>query len=339
MLSRSATLKKSIQLLSFKSSKSFNCLYSTTSDINNNDSIVQLPQIERLNNWSNNNQGIPGLLSQSTINDIWFNQSNLILDDIKYFLNESTNENYKDCFINNNQNDSNYSNNIIINQYNNLLNKISNSASHIDYPLLDSVSSIHNLFYFLSSIKVSNEKILKPTSNSLLENDNYLIDLANSLNNNSLNNLINKNFNSTLEFLTLLYDTSLSIKGNGYTWLLFDTTSNESFSKLNQLSILNTYNNGTLYKTDKIIKTGKSHDNKINGLNDIDYNDNIPSLDEAKTFQQNILHDHIPLLAIGSNPSFWLRDYGVYGKKLYLKNVLNSIDWDIVASRLPEQSL
>lgn len=135
----------------------------------------------------------------------------------------------------------------------------------------------------------------------------------------------------------MLFHSAASIKGNGYTWLTYNhiDASTNDFNKLSHLSILNTYNSGIpLNFTNRRISNGREHDKRVSGESET--NSSIPNLEDAKF--NNVNEFQItPLFAIGSNPSFWLRDYGVFGKKQYVNNVINAIDWEIVENRLPSK--
>ncbi|GMF98242.1 unnamed protein product [[Candida] boidinii] len=66
-------------------------------------------------------------------------------------------------------------------------------------------------------------------------------------------------------------------------------------------------------------------------------NDSIDPMVEAEENADSRDFIYRPLLSIGSNPSFYLSDYGVFGKEQYLENVWNCIDWNIVNSRIPKK--
>lgn len=341
-----------IQRISLKRCFSISKKSSTNNDPSNSNidsnlllEKIQLPQIDRINTFKLNNSGIPGLFSNKVLDDIWFNQLDNNLIYLKEAITQSTSNNYLDCFDNNNNSNNNNeldSSNRIINQYRNLLQKISNKFDDDESYLFDLTASIYNLFYFLSSLKSNDlNKIIKPNSNSLLLQP-LSINSLNKPSNEILINLINKSFGSIDEFLTLLNDSSNSIKGNGYTWLIYKHIENSnSFSKLSHLSILNTYNNGLPHNfNSNRILNGKNFENKkLNkNFNEIEKfsNNKIPSIDDANSIN-SLNFTFTPLFAIGSNPSFYLRDYGVFGKQHYINNVINSIDWDIVTDRIPSR--
>lgn len=298
---------------------------------------IQLPNVERLNSFEERQLGIPGLISNPTLNDLWFHQLSTKLLDFKDYISQSTHNDYSDCFTINNDLQSNEISNKVINQYKNLLEKMSKKFDDNDSPLFDLTASIYNLFYFFSSIKASNSNEIKKLSANDLLTFNPNLTNNKPLDSNFIH-LINKSFGSIEEFLTLFNDSANSIKGNGYTYLVYKHIENSKvFSKLGHLSILNVYNNGIPHTfTSKRVSNGKEFEKKKNQLNNSNNNSFIPSMDDAEAMN-NLDFTFIPLVSIGSNPSFYLRDYGVYGKKLYINNAINSIDWDVVVSRIPSK--
>ena len=325
---------------------------------------VQLPKIERIDAFQSQNQGIPGLISADTLNDVWTTQINYNLQNLKDALQESEDK-YLYCFSDSRAATSSSSSssyafqqhsqphsssahatiteNKVIDQYHSLLKTVSENFTDDSY-LFNSASNIYNLYYFLSSLKANQTKannVGKVHSSSLLESPST--SFVNKPTDNVLINLINKSFGSTTEFLTLLNDSAASIKGNGNTWLILCHIENSAvYKKSAHLAILNTYNGGLPHNfASNRVKLGKEYSNKQKGLakspgeQESSTSDSILSMDEAE-FVNNIPFSYTPLLAIGSNPSFYLRDYGVYGKKAYVKNVLDTIDWNVVHSRIPQ---
>lgn len=303
---------------------------------------IQVPEIERLNSFKERQLGIPGLISNSTLQDLWFNQLNLKLEDFKDYISQSSHNDYSDCFsidsLHNSDLTSTASSNKVINQYRNLLEKMSKKFDDNDALLFDLTASIYNLFYFFSSIKAtSTNQMIKLNAQELLTfNPSFTTQPLDT----NFVHLINKSFGSVEEFLTLFNDSANAIKGNGYTYLVYKHIENSRvFSKLGHLSILNVYNNGIPHTfTSNRISNGKEFEKKKNKINDFSSSSNsnnfIPSMDDAEALNY-LDFTFIPLVSIGSNPSFYLRDYGVYGKKLYVNNAINSIDWDTVVSRIP----
>lgn len=304
---------------------------------------VQLPQIDRLNAFKAASSGVPGLFSQKVLDDVWFQQLDTNLVHLKDAIVQSTSSNYLDCFDSSNSSsiDKNLdSSNKIINQYRDLLQKISNKFDDDESYLFDLTASIYNLFYFLSSLKSNPANSLaKPDASVLLQSPQELT--SNTPSNEVFVSLINKSFGSMDEFLTLLSDSANSIKGNGYTWLIYKHIENSvTFSKLGHLSILNTYNNGLPHTfTSNRVSSGRDFENKKLNKNyesEKFSSNRIPTMDDADALN-SLNFTFTPLLAIGSNPSFYLRDYGVYGKQQYINNVINCIDWEIVNDRIPSK--
>ncbi|ODV87517.1 hypothetical protein CANARDRAFT_26916 [[Candida] arabinofermentans NRRL YB-2248] len=164
---------------------------------------------------------------------------------------------------------------------------------------------------------------------------------------------LEESFGSLQEFQTLFLSSAKSIKGNGYTWLLQKSVKPASDLKeqpnWSSLVILNTYNHGTPHHfrsgqitqarkyTDKRSAMESKENNNNNDLSDdlLSFQKiEIPSIDEAQDGIEPLEFVYQPLVAIGVNPSFYLRDYGVFGKETYLNNCWNCVDWDIVERRL-----
>jgi superoxide dismutase len=367
---------KSITSIS-KSQSNFYRLVRYSSNISNTSSsssssspidfnVIQLPNIDRINTYKSENNGIPGLFSPQTLNDIWFNQLDNKLTDLKDVMNQLNHKSYIDHFTNdslnnnNNNNNNTLSGNRIINQYKNLLESISSKFEDDESYLFDITASIYNLFYFLSSLKSNNINKIELSNSNLILKPILKSNLINNLPlDDKLIKLINKSFGSIDEFISLLTVSANSIKGNGNTWLVYKHIDSNigTYSKLTHLAILNTYNNGIPHTfTSNRIKNGRDFENRLstnnnnlnNNLNNNNQNNNnqnkefyannsIPSLEDALNYSNNEF-TFTPLFAIGSNPSFYLRDYGVYGKKLYIHNVINSIDWNIIADRIPSRN-
>ena len=54
--------------------------------------------------------------------------------------------------------------------------------------------------------------------------------------------------------------------------------------------------------------------------------------------QPKILHDLKPLLNVNVWQHMWLNDYGAFGKRKYLTNFWEKIDWNVVKVRLQDHS-
>lgn len=77
-------------------------------------------------------------------------------------------------------------------------------------------------------------------------------------------------------------------------------------------------------------KEEQSTETPVNPMDEI----TLGSIEEA---EEILFSDRklVPLLAIDASTRSYLEDYGLYGKRHYLENVWNCIDWDVVASRTP----
>lgn len=205
----------------------------------------------------------------------------------------------------------------------------------------------------------------KATAKSLLQSPSLNYKFPNEPLNKKLNDWLVASFGSIHEFRTLLLNSALAIKGDGFVWLAAEKLEKRT-DQYEQLFILNTYNAGQpsskasealdnlrfLHKTTQEQKALEKQ--KAEGTNDgaesfasentlsteYGYKHTVfESLEEAKnTFYQN-KRQLVPVLAIDASPKAYLYDYGVFGKKNYLDRVWESIDWDKVASRLPERSI
>ncbi len=243
------------------------------------------------------------------------------------------------------------SSNRVADQYYKLLEKTSKSQAE-DF-VFQSASGIYNLFYFLSSVKPNSTESNKFEKESLkkefLKMPDVYACVSNAPNPGELLDMIHTSFGSLKEFRTLLLDSANSIHGNGYTWLVRRFIkpqmgrSSKAINRFSSLAVLNTYNNGTphQFRAKQISSARKYHEKRgmvenessadqIFNLNQID----IPTVAEAQDSYESFEFVHEPLLSIGANPSFYIRDYGVFGKKKYLENVWNCIDWSVVEERL-----
>ncbi len=243
------------------------------------------------------------------------------------------------------------SSNKVADQYYKLLEKTSKSQA--DDFVFQSASSIYNLFYFLSSVKSNTSDSNKFEKESLkgdfLKMPDVYASVPNAPTSGELLDMINTSFGSLKEFRTLFLDSANSIHGNGYTWLVRRFIKpqmgrgSKTINRFSSLAVLNTYNNGTphQFRAKQISSARKYHEKRgmvenensadqIFNLNQID----IPTVAEAQDSYESFEFVHEPLLSVGVNPSFYVRDYGVFGKKKYLENVWNCINWSVVEERL-----
>lgn len=241
--------------------------------------------------------------------------------------------------------------NKVADQYYKLLKKTSKQPT--DDFVFQSASSIYNLFYFLSSLKPVGGEVNKFVKEDLkkqfLKTPDVYGAVSNEPANGELVKWIEKSFGSIEEFKTILLASANSIKGNGYTWVLHrfikpqQGRQSRDQTRFSSLAVLNTYNCGTphqfragqissarrYHEKRSIIENQKSAEQMFN-MNQVE----IPTIGEAQDTYGLFEFTYEPLFAIGVNPSFYARDYGVFGKKQYLENVWNCIDWSIVEGRL-----
>lgn len=205
----------------------------------------------------------------------------------------------------------------------------------------------------------------KPTRHSLLETPNLSLDFNNEpkvTGNNLLQDAIESSFGSMVQFRTLLLNSNLAISGDGFTWLVariykpkIQTMNTQVIGdiKYDKLFVFNTYNAGSpfimnksnvmnnLEKEYKRLEREKKQNNDPNLQTNVSnpassYYNEILTAEEIKKIAFNDT-TYVPLLSIDASPKFWLHDYGVFGKKEYLKKIWDSIDWSIVESRLPQK--
>lgn len=337
---------------------------------------IELPTSENLNSFTQDSNGIPGVLSQRVFEDVWTKQSQLRLEDLKYGIKESPGRaDLESCFVSEQtaaanpflrrsgrkanasslmQDYSLTTSNPVIDKYYKVLKKTTKQPTE-DY-VFQNASSIYNLYYFLSSLKPTDTQL--PTDKnalkqSLLETPDVFAPVSNTPPlTNTIYEPVLKNFGSWEEFQALLLSSANAITGNGSTWLVhrFIKPENASYqsrelARFSTLAVVNTYDNGTphqfrsgqvssarRYREKRAASGSELSESSALGLDEVE----IPSVSEAQDTYEVFEFTYEPLLAIGVNPSFYLRDYGVYGKKQYLSNVWNSIDWDVVQSRLTD---
>lgn len=116
--------------------------------------------------------------------------------------------------------------------------------------------------------------------------------------------MISDSFDSMLAFREQMLNRSSAMFGNGYTWLV--ATEN------NSLHVLNTYNHGTPFR--------QSPDNSLSNGN---FGTDMRSL--------------VPLLSLNTWQHVYLTDYGVTGKRKFLENAFDCLDWSVMLKRLPQE--
>ncbi|KAH3669450.1 hypothetical protein OGAPHI_001571 [Ogataea philodendri] len=327
-------------------------------------SVIKAPELAQ------NTTTIEGLFSESVFNDVWSKQVSLKLDDLKYGISESPiRTNLESCFIESSANEvflkgnkrtaSNMvdeflltTTNPTVDQFCKLLEKTATKPT--EQYVFQNAATIYNLYYFLSSLKSNPENTVSKADLSELYKTPDVFSKIQNPPEGSIASWIESSFGSIQEFKTLLLATANSTKGNGYTWVVHKFRKPElgqesrDLTRFSSLAILNTYNSGiplhfrkgqisnarAFKKQQKAVKSDSQDSDSVSM-----YKIEIPDLEQAQDTYEPLTYCYEPLLAIGNNPSFYLRDYGVFGKSRYLENVWNCIDWDVVESRWINRTL
>lgn len=306
-----------------------------------------LPKIPLLEDLRVNQQDFKGLLSNSSLNQLWFTRGENIVKDLNELLVENQ-----------------------ITPPNNLQELISLTINKPEFHKIYTDSSLlYNLQFFFESLKESSvaEKyeFKRLDESAFFQNPDINEPTINLPQDEQLTNWLVASFGSIGEFKNLLLNSAKAIKGDGITWLIAQPNVSElslrsygfnnSMSELNEpkytkLSIMNTYNAGTV---DDSIRSGQllklqqqkaakealqnEHDKDASSVEDkLSQNDNY--LGSVKDAELNYLFSDkkiVPLLAIDASLRNYLLDYGVFGKAQYLENVWNCINWDTVKQRSP----
>ncbi|CAR25724.1 hypothetical protein ZYGR_0A02910 [Zygosaccharomyces rouxii] len=164
-----------------------------------------------------------------------------------------------------------------------------------------------------------------------------------------LHSALVSSFGSIVEFRTLLLNSNNAISGDGFTWLVARRVASQDFDsqklEFDRLFILNTYNAGSPFNFNKkghMDELKNQYEKASKELDQEQQEFNAPlrskSVEEARQMESFKDTEYLPLLAIDASPKAWLYDYGPYGKQMYLDRVWESIEWDLVESRLPEKS-
>ncbi|PRT57022.1 Putative 37S ribosomal protein S26A, mitochondrial [Wickerhamiella sorbophila] len=124
-----------------------------------------------------------------------------------------------------------------------------------------------------------------------------------------LNEIIEQSFDSVVSMRELLINRADAMFGNGYVWLVYH---------MSVLSAVNTYNWASPY----------SHEDMFSEQGD----GSIAELDQSR------IKSFAPILCINAWEHVYLHDYGVAGKREYLRNLFDCLDWKVIISRLPARS-
>lgn len=224
-----------------------------------------------------------------------------------------------------------------------LVDKTSTDIKNFQVNLL--ASNIFNAYFAVSSLRNnSTSQIEAPGSKELLKAPSTDLSYTNEPSG-FLRDWIIQSFGSIVEFRTLLLNTNLAIKGNGYTWLVaresVNMMRNNNNAKIyDSLFIVNTYNGGSpIFHARAGQLTSFEQQDALEQEEPVKSSMvNIPSMKEAQSSHGASQQEFKPLLAINGSPNAYLPDYGVFGKKLYLDNLWQSINWDLVEQRLPSET-
>lgn len=139
----------------------------------------------------------------------------------------------------------------------------------------------------------------------------------------ALDELVKSSFDSVLSLRELIINRANSICGNGCVWLIWTDS---------RLGLVNTYNWASLYSHEEV---NKPEDVAHGGLSPMERSPAriIVGAQSAK------VESFVPILGINAWEHVYLTDYGICGKKAYLRNVFDCIDWSIVKARLPRMQI
>lgn len=229
-----------------------------------------------------------------------------------------------------------------------------NAQSGVKRHIVNYASLLFNLRFALSCLRGCSQPL--PNSkdydaSELLKTPDLSLKFSNeplSNGNNALHQAIVSSFGSLVEFRSLLLNSNAAISGDGFTWLVARRSSSSDTDTqivFDKLFILNTYNAGTPFNFNR---SGHLDDLKMQHSKNSPQLDTIvedaafpmsKSVEEARQTEAYKKVSYIPLLAIDASPKAWLHDYGVFGKQKYLDRVWESIEWNVVESRLPKQAV
>lgn len=241
------------------------------------------------------------------------------------------------------------------------------SRSHLKRHVTNYAGLLYNLEFAMQSLHGDKNGVLPteyPGRSSLLATPDISGEITNeprSTGNLELQQLLEHSFGSVAEFKTLLLNSALAISGEGFTWLVarkvkqseIDMVSSSGDGKVlfDKLFVLNTYNAGTPFNFNRAnamtnlrkthennsLDKAKKDNNKDETQTDHEEQEFKKHLKEVRRLKEEAVEEdlaYIPLLAIDASPKSWLHDYGAFGKKMYLENVWNGTEWNVVESRL-----
>lgn len=259
-------------------------------------------------------QGLSGLFSKEGLKLAWFDRAEHYTEKLNVFS-ANTDQKPLETIIHENANVSSKK-------------QIFNYASLL-YNLKFSMSSLQGCSIPLPAEKPDRSQLVKTPDLTLSYGNEPL-----STGNERLHQALVHSFGSIVEFRTLLLNSNNAISGDGFTWLVARqfNTADSSAIKFDQLFIVNTYNAGSPFNSNRV-GSFKHLEESIKKKNDEEYKaSKLETAIDAAVYPKT---KYIPLLAIDASPKAWLTDYGVFGKQQYLDRVWESIEWKVVENRLP----
>lgn len=278
--------------------------------------------------------GFPGLYSHKSLKELWYTRGQFLVDRLNSLLEE---HNIKDAPADLNQ----------------LITLTFNKPEL--HGIYTHASMLHNLQFTLETLKPSDGSVTSASEADLLKTPDVFAPIENAPTDDKLKTWLVDSFGSIPEFRTLLLNSAKAIKGDGITWVVAQATRLDSGIEpahdlsYKTLSVMNTYNAGIVddaLRSGQVYRMKQQKEAKLASLKkkegeEVPETPDYPSdlvlgtveeAEHATVFSDRKL---LPILAIDASLRNYLLDYGVFGKQQYLDNVWRSIDWDVVAKRLP----
>lgn len=317
-----------------------------------------VPSISTLENIRVNNESFRGLLSNRAVNELWFKRMETLVEKLNRLLEENQVEVPADL-----------AELIRLSFHKPELHGVCSYATLIYNTQFAFESIIPNTLEGVQNF------VKKSGPEALLQTPSLEDSFSNEPSNPELKEWIISSFGSIAEFRTLLFNSAKGIKGDGMVWLVTQATYSESTiknkmanafdssenQKYGSLAIINTYNAGVadnLLVSGQLTKLSQQKEARI--LASKKRSENVDGIAEGPEKEANLGNSEgenggltlgsteeaeaavlfpdrklLPLLAIDVSPRNYLLDYGVFGKDLYLKNLWNCINWDVVSKRAP----
>lgn len=305
-----------------------------------------LPQIPLLETLRSKGQDFGGLYLNRTINELWFQRGQHIVDRLNSQLEE----------------------NKVANTPANLEELI---AATFNKPELAGVFSqalmLHNLQFCLELLRPSDETQFRAEVRGvgeLLRTPSAAVEVANAPQD-ELREWIVDMFGSVAELRTLMLNSAHGIHGDGIVWLVAQSSysartmlrGNVDLS-YNTLAVMNTYNAGTVddsVRSGHVAKLKRQQAAKADAAKRLSEERreigedaeevaeaprssvHLGTVEEAEEALLYTDHKLVPLLALDASMRSYVGDYGVFGKRQYLENAWERIDWDVVEKRAPRR--